>query len=441
MSHSRLRSAARAKERVAHVSRAKDKSSRSWQKAIRVVIDVTQYGAVPDDAIDDTECLRKAIKASKPGDAIYFPRGTYLVSGPLAPKPGQVYFSLTDAAIIKAVPGSKPFPVFEVKGGPVEFHHLTLDLSKPTDFEPLKNEPPAAILAQAAARGTVGLVVASCCIQHAYGQGIRVGSGQDSRRTDRVIVRDVLVEDCYESGLTLNMVNGARVETSRFVRCRNGIQASSCRDVVVHAVSATDNRRHGVAFRYSHDWHVSNTLAKSNGGGETDRDKLRGWGIAAGGGPEVPHPPPNSDFTITDNICEDNYAGGITLDPTVADDPGTKQDETALIWEQRARISGNVCRGRKDGKPRGGDHPRGVHGIHVRNSSDVVITDNLCHHNNNSGIAVVNSLHVLVQSNACFRNADGIGIFNRPDLKDSGRHLIGPNMLYDNDEYDLKGMQ
>jgi hypothetical protein len=36
------------------------------------------------------------------------------------------------------------------------------------------------------------------------------------------------------------------------------------------------------------------------------------------------------------------------------------------------------------------------------------------------------------------RNANGIGISNRPDLKDSGRHLIGLNMLYDNDEYDLK---
>lgn len=48
---------------------------------------------------------------------------------------------------------------------------------------------------------------------------------------------------------------------------------------------------------------------------------------------------------------------------------------------------------------------------------------------------------VLVQSNACFRNTNGIGIFNRAGLKDSGRHLIGLNMLYDNDEDDLRGMQ
>jgi len=405
------------------------------------VINVTDYGAEGDDSTDDTECLRAAIAASKQGDAIYFPRGSYLVSGPLVPKPMQVYFSLAGGAILKAVPATKPFSVFEVKTGPVEFRHLTLDLSKPEEIEPPKDEPPPAILAQAAARGTIDLVVSSCRIRRAHGQGIRVSGSGDARRSDRVIIRDVIVEDCYESGLTLNRVNGARVETSRFVRCRNGIQAASCHDVVVHAAAAIDNRRHGIVFRYSHDWHVGDSLAKSNGGDETDREKLRGWGIAAGGGPEVPAPVPNSDFTITNNICEDNYAGGITLDPTVADDPKTRQDESALIWEQRARISGNVCRGRKDGKPRGGEHPQGVHGIHVRNSSDVVITDNLCHHNNNAGIAVVNALHVLVQSNASYQNTNGIGIFNRADLKDSGRHLIGLNMLYDNDEADLEGMR
>ena len=405
------------------------------------VINVEHYGADGDDAVDDTECLRKAIAASKRGDAIYFPRGRYLVSGPLIPKPEQMYFSVGDAAIIVAVPGSEPFSMFEIKAGAVEFHHLTFDLSKPEEIEAPENEPPPAILAQAPARGIVELVVSCCRIRHVHGQGIRVGGSGDPRRHDRVIIRDVLVEDCCESGLTLNRVNGARVETSRFVSCRNGIQVASSRDVVVHAVAATDNRRHGIAFRFSHDWHVDNCVAKSNGGDETDREKLRGWGIAAGGGPEKPTPVPNSDFTITNNICEDNYAGGITLDPTVADDPKTRQDESALIWEQRARISGNVCRGRKGGKPLGGEHPRGTHGIQVRNSSDVVVTDNLCHHNNNSGIAVVNSRHVLVQSNACFQNTNGIGIFHRADLKDSGRHLIGLNMLHDNDEDDLKGMQ
>jgi parallel beta-helix repeat protein len=89
--------------------------------------------------------------------------------------------------------------------------------------------------------------------------------------------------------------------------------------------------------------------------------------------------------------------------------------------------------------PIGDEDPLGTHGIHVRNSSDVVVTDNLCHHNNNSGIAVVNSSHVLVQANACYENMNGIGLFNREGLKDPGRHVIGVNMLYDNDQADLKG--
>jgi parallel beta-helix repeat protein len=406
------------------------------------VINVKHHGAVGDGSTDDTNALRAAIAASREGDGIYFPPGTYLVSERLAPKTQQVYFSLTGAATIKvkAPPGSKPFPVFDVKSGPVEFRHLTLDLSKPTRTQPPKCQEKArpGILAQAGDAGTVDLVVSSCHIRHGHAQGILVGGSGESGR-DRVIVRDSLVEDCCESGLTLNKVNGARVEDSRFERCRNGIQASLCRDVAVYAVTVTDNRRHGIAFRYSHDWHVNTCVAKHNGGKERDQEKLRGWGIAAGGGPEVPAPIPNNNFTITNNICEDNYAGGITLDPTLADDPTTPQDESEEILPQRARISGNVCRGRKDGKPLGGEHPRGVHGIHVRNSSDVVVTDNLCYQNNNSGIAVVNSSHVLVQANACYENQDGIGLFNQ-DLKGAGPHLIALNMLHDNDESDLKGM-
>jgi parallel beta-helix repeat protein len=405
------------------------------------VINVKDHGAKGDGSTDDTEYLRAAIAASREGDAIYFPPGTYLISGCLAPKAEQVYFSLTDAATIKAVPGSEWFSVFDVKAGHVEFHHLTLDLSE--TIEPPNDEkkaPPPGIRAQAADRDTVELVVSSCRIGHAHGQGILVGGSGGSDR-DRVIVRDSLVADCYESGLTLNKVNGARVKDCRFEHCRNGIQAASCRDVVIDAVSVTDNRRHGIAFRYSYDWHVNNCVATGNGGTETDQDKLRGWGIAAGGGPEVRHPPPNSDFTISNNICEDDYDGGITLDPTVANDPSTDQDETALIWAQRARVAGNVCRGRKGGESRGGEHPFGVHGIQVRNSSDVVVTDNHCYQNNNCGIAVVNSSHVLVQANACYENTNGIGLFSREDVTDAGRQVIGVNMLYDNDEADLKGMR
>lgn len=389
------------------------------------VINVQDHGAAGDDSVDDTEELRAAIAAAGEGGAIYFPPGTYIVSKRLVAKPRQLFFSLTDATIkVEAEEGTFAFPVFEVVAGPVEFRRLTLDLVESQPPKPHTEAPPG-ILAQAAG-GTVDLVISSCRIRGGYGQGIRVSGSGDSGR-DRVIVRDSLVQDCYETGIALGRVNGARVEASRVEKCRSGIVAASCRDVVIDAVTAADNRRHGIVFRFSHDWHVSNCLAVGNGGMETDQDKLRGWGIAAGGGPDTPAPPPNSDFTITDNICRDNYDGGITLDPTRADDP------TAVL-AQRARVSGNVCRGRRRGNPLGEGDLLGEHGIHVRNSSDVVVTDNLCHRNTNSGIQLVNDRHVLVQANACYDNANGIGLFSDDDVKAPGRHVIGVNMLYDNDE-------
>jgi parallel beta-helix repeat protein len=403
------------------------------------VINVKDHGAIGDGSADDTHAIRAVIDASREGDAIYFPPGTYLICGRLLPKAHQKYFSLTHAATIKAVAGSEWFSVFDVRAGRVEFDHLIVDLSgtvePPNDR---KKPPPPAIRARAVDGGKVELVVTSCRIEHAPGQGILVAGSTGS---DRVTVGDSLVADCGESGLTLDTVDGARVERCRFERCRNGVQASSCRDVTVYAVTATHNRRHGFAFRYSQQWHVGDCIATGNGGAETDRDKLRGWGIAAGGGPEIRHPPPNSDFTILNNICEGNYAGGITLDPTVADDPDTKPDETAVIWTQRARIAGNVCRGRMGGERRDGDQPFGTHGIHVRNSSDVVVTDNHCYLNHSCGIAVVNASHVLVQANACYENTIGIGVFNRDDMPEAGRHLIDANVLYDNDEADLKGLR
>ena len=157
-------------------------------------------------------------------------------------------------------------------------------------------------------------------------------------------------------------------------------------------------------------------VAKCNGGKEREATKLRGWASPPAAGRNDAR---RNGNTIIDNICEGNYAGGITLDPTIADDPKTdEEDESARILVQRARISGNVCRGRRGGSDMGGDSRFGSHGIHVRNSSNVVVTDNLCHDNHYSGIQLVNCSHVLVQANACYDNDNGIGLFSRTGLRD-----------------------
>lgn len=49
------------------------------------VINVKHYGA-KGESTDDTIALQTAIRASRDGDALYFPPGTYLVNEPLQPK-------------------------------------------------------------------------------------------------------------------------------------------------------------------------------------------------------------------------------------------------------------------------------------------------------------------------------------------------------------------
>jgi hypothetical protein len=45
------------------------------------VIDVTTYGAIPNDSADDSSAIQNAIDAAPDNSTIYFPRGTYLLTG------------------------------------------------------------------------------------------------------------------------------------------------------------------------------------------------------------------------------------------------------------------------------------------------------------------------------------------------------------------------
>jgi hypothetical protein len=45
------------------------------------VIDVTTYGAIPNDSVDDSFAIQRAIDAAPNNSVIYFPRGTYLLTG------------------------------------------------------------------------------------------------------------------------------------------------------------------------------------------------------------------------------------------------------------------------------------------------------------------------------------------------------------------------
>jgi fibronectin type 3 domain-containing protein len=80
------------------------------QRRLMAAINVTDFGARPNDGIDDTNAIRSAINASKPGDTVVFSGGTYNVNdkirflshrtynggGTIARTPGQDFIADTD---------------------------------------------------------------------------------------------------------------------------------------------------------------------------------------------------------------------------------------------------------------------------------------------------------------------------------------------------------
>jgi Pectate lyase superfamily protein len=49
--------------------------------SVAAVIDVTTYGAIPNDSVDDSLAIQNAINAAPDNGTIYFPRGVYLAAG------------------------------------------------------------------------------------------------------------------------------------------------------------------------------------------------------------------------------------------------------------------------------------------------------------------------------------------------------------------------
>jgi hypothetical protein len=76
------------------------------------------FGAKGDNSNDDTAEIQACIDASSPGDVIYFPPGTYLLSAPIVRKPFRAYVGAggwSDATVLKAANGSSAG--FQTAGG------------------------------------------------------------------------------------------------------------------------------------------------------------------------------------------------------------------------------------------------------------------------------------------------------------------------------------
>lgn len=88
-------------------------------------IDVTEYGALPDDAEnDDSSAVKKAVAAAEDGDTIYFPNGTYVIGSRITVKKTLCFEG--ESLDTKIVMGSNvSTAIFYVKNVPAEFKNLS----------------------------------------------------------------------------------------------------------------------------------------------------------------------------------------------------------------------------------------------------------------------------------------------------------------------------
>ena len=89
------------------------------------VIDVTQFGAKPDDEENiDGIAIENAILSAKSGDTIYFPDGTYIIDGDINVDKSLLFKgeSVDKTKII--VGDNVKETVFDIKAGPAEFKNI-----------------------------------------------------------------------------------------------------------------------------------------------------------------------------------------------------------------------------------------------------------------------------------------------------------------------------
>lgn len=84
-------------------------------RRLLATIDVTAFGALPGDGVDDANQIQRAINASAPGDTILFPAGTYNVSKAFDPKGGGRILQGNGAAI-QTTGSTNPAIHFQGKG-------------------------------------------------------------------------------------------------------------------------------------------------------------------------------------------------------------------------------------------------------------------------------------------------------------------------------------
>jgi hypothetical protein len=88
------------------------------------VVNVTDYGATPNDQLSDQKAIQAAINDSSDGDTIYFPAGTYSVRSSLRLRGNRNYSGAGDRTILA---GNASNHIFKISQDNIRIEHFTFD--------------------------------------------------------------------------------------------------------------------------------------------------------------------------------------------------------------------------------------------------------------------------------------------------------------------------
>jgi len=91
-------------------------------------VNVTDHGAVPNDASSDDAAVSRAVGAAVAGDTVFFPNGVFVITNSIHPKSGLKLAGESQAGAIIQYRGASAAPMIDLSGfTSVEISSLTLD--------------------------------------------------------------------------------------------------------------------------------------------------------------------------------------------------------------------------------------------------------------------------------------------------------------------------
>lgn len=172
------------------------------QGAIKIInVKAPTFGALGDNANDDTSAIQTAITAASAGEAVYFPAGTYLISSPLIPKSGVSMYG--DYATIKLDAASNSDMItFSSVASNLTISNLIFDGNRANQTY---NAEYNGIAINAAC---VEVTIQNCLIQNITGRAIHADFS--SNAVDLKILNNSLI-DYGRAGITINNVTRCTV--------------------------------------------------------------------------------------------------------------------------------------------------------------------------------------------------------------------------------------